>query len=70
MLQTPFYDTLDGLRPGAYLSVLENFLIFMTTFGFGVNLSVVTLFGDLYREDFDRRELISMNGEKRECIQV
>ena len=34
------------------------------TFGFGVNLSGVTLFDEIDREYFDRVELISMPGEK------
>ena len=35
------------------------------TFGFGVNLSGVTLFDEIDREYFDRVELISMPGEKK-----
>ena len=49
-----FYDRPDGLRPGTYLSALGMFMIFMTNFGFGINLSGVTLFDELNKEEFDR----------------
>ena len=55
-----FPETLDGLIPGTYFSVLEIFLIFMIIV-FGVNLSCFTLFDDLDRENYG--ELISMYGE-------
>ena len=59
-----FNDKLDVLITGTSLSDLYTFMIFRKTFGFGVNLSDVTLYDDLDREDFDRGELISMTGEK------
>ena len=43
--------TLYGLKPGTSISSLEHFMVFMKTFGFVFNLSGVTLFGGLYRED-------------------
>ena len=49
-----FSDTLEGLRLGTYL----------TTFGFGVNLSGITLFDDLNREEFYIVELIPIPGGK------
>ena len=47
-----FSDTLEGLRPDTSLSILLPVMIFRTTLGFGFNLSGVTLFDDLNREDF------------------
>ena len=48
-----FPGTLDGFITGTYLSALGNFLIFGTNCVLGVNLSGVTLFDYLYREDLD-----------------
>ena len=39
-------------------------MIFRTTFGFVVNPSGFTIFDDIDREDFERRELIYMPGDK------
>ena len=59
-----FYDSLEGLRPGTSLSALLTFLTFRATFGFGVNLSGVTLFDEPSIEDYDRGELAYISDEK------
>ena len=50
--------------PGTFLSAVLIYLILKITFEFGVDLSGVTLFDDLDREDFNIGELISMHVEK------
>ena len=50
--------------PITFLSAVFIYLILRITFEFGVNLSGVTLIGDLDREDVDIGELISMHVEK------
>ena len=59
-----FSCTIDGLKTGTSISTLGTFMIFWKTFFGGFNCSGVTLFDDLYREDFDIEELLYLPGEK------